>query len=218
MPRPLKSSLRDSRADVLSAARAEFAAHGFSGAGVDRIALLARVNKAMIYYHFKSKIGLYREVLRDGFRRLTTDARASIADAPTAIGKFDAYVGSLLRTASAEPHIVPILLRELAGGGRNFDAETLRMVTGLFLVVKEILDEGQASGEFRAADPMLTHFMVMGSTMLYVANEPVRAQVRRAGVLGRKARVPVGQAPMARHLATVLRCTLCVHKETSDHA
>jgi AcrR family transcriptional regulator len=176
------------------------------------------VNKAMIYYHFKSKIGLYREVLREGFRRLTTDARTSIADAPTAIGKFDAYVGSLLRTASAEPHIVPILLRELAGGGRNFDAETLRMVTGLFLVVKEILDEGQASGEFRAADPMLTHFMVMGSTMLYVANEPVRAQVRRAGVLGRKARIPMGNAPMARHLATVLRCTLCVHKEASDHA
>jgi TetR/AcrR family transcriptional regulator len=218
MPRPLKSSLRDSRADVLSAARAEFAGRGFSGAGVDRIALHAGVNKAMIYYHFQSKIGLYREVLREGFRRLTTDARASIADAPTAIEKFDAYVGSLLRTASAEPHIVPILLRELAGGGRNFDAETLRMVTGLFLVVKEILDEGQSSGEFRAADPMLTHFMVMGSTMLFVANEPIRTQVRRARVLGRRARIPKGNVSMARHLSTVLRCTLCVGKEASNHA
>ena len=73
-------------------ARAEFAARGFSGAGVDRIALQARVNKAMIYYHFSSKIGLYREVLRDGFRRLTDDARAAIADAPSAIEKFDAYI------------------------------------------------------------------------------------------------------------------------------
>jgi TetR/AcrR family transcriptional regulator len=218
MPRPLKSRHRDSRADVLSAARAEFAARGFSGAGVDRIALQARVNKAMIYYHFNSKIGLYREVLRDGFRRLTADARASIADAPTAMEKFDAYVDSLLRTASAEPHIVPIMLRELAGGGRNFDAETLRLMSGLFLVVKEILDEGQASGEFRAADPLLTHFMVMGTTMLYVANEPIRAQVRRSRVLGRKAQIPTGNASMARHLATVLRCTLCVDKEGADHA
>jgi AcrR family transcriptional regulator len=185
---------------------------------VDRIALQAGVNKAMIYYHFNSKIGLYREVLREGFRRLTADARASIAHAPTAIEKFDAYVESLLRTATAEPHIVPILLREVAGGGRNFDAETLRMVTGLFLVVKEILDEGQSSGEFRAADPMLTHFMVMGSTMLFVANEPIRTQVRRARVLGRKARIPKGNASMARHLSTVLRCTLCVDKEASNHA
>ena len=101
MPRPPKSSRRDSRADVLAAARAEFAARGFSGAGVDRIALQARVNKAMIYYHFNSKIGLYREVLRDGFRRLTADARAAIAHAPTAIEKFDAYIESLLRTATA---------------------------------------------------------------------------------------------------------------------
>ena len=106
----------------------------------------------------------------------------------------------------------------MAGGGRNFDAETLRMVTGLFLVVKEILDEGQSSGEFRAADPMLTHFMVMGSTMLFVANEPIRTQVRRARVLGRKARIPKGNASMARHLSTVLRCTLCVDKEASNHA
>src|SRR3954470_10143573 len=129
MPRPPKSSRRDSRADVLTAARAEFAAHGFSGAGVDRIALAAGVNKAMIYSHFGSKIGLYREVLRDGFRRLTDDARAAIADAPSAIRKFDAYIASLLRTAGANPHIVPILLREMAGGGRNIDGETLRLMT-----------------------------------------------------------------------------------------
>src|SRR6188472_1686822 len=113
MSRPPKSQRRDSRADVLAAARAEFAARGFSGAGVDRIALQARVNKAMIYYHFTSKIGLYREVLRDGFRRLTDDARAAIAEAPSAIAKFDAYIASLLRSAGADPHIVPILLREV---------------------------------------------------------------------------------------------------------
>ena len=217
MPRPPKSTRRDSRADVLAAARTEFAARGFSGAGVDRIALKARVNKAMIYYHFSSKIGLYREVLRDGFRRLTDNARAAVATAPSAIGKFDAYIESLLRTARADPHIVPIMLREVAGGGRNFDAETLRLMTGLFLVVKEILDEGQSAGVFLEADPMLTHFMVMGSTMLYVANEPIRAHVRRSGVLGRTAKIPAGNASMAQHLGTVLRRTLGV-AEVPEHA
>jgi AcrR family transcriptional regulator len=218
MPRPPNSSRRDSRADVLAAARAEFAARGFSGAGVDRIALKARVNKAMIYYHFAGKMGLYREVLRDGFRRLTGEARAAIAGAPSAIGKLDAYISSLLRTAGADPHIVPILLREVAGGGRNVDAETLRLMTGLFLVVKEILDEGRTAGEFRRADPMLTHFIIMGSAMLYVANEPIRVQVRRTGVLDRKAQIPTGNAAMARHLGTVLRRTLCVEQEVSNHA
>jgi TetR/AcrR family transcriptional regulator len=218
MPRPPNATRRDSRAAVLAAARVEFAARGFSGAGVDRIALKARVNKAMIYYHFGSKIGLYREVLRDGFRRLTGEARAAIAGAPSGIEKFDAYIASLLQTASAEPHIVPILLREMAGGGRNIDAETLRLMTGLFVVVKEILDQGRAAGEFHAVDPLLTHFIIIGSTMLYVANEPIRTQVRRTGVLGRNARVPKGNASMARHLGTVLRRTLCVDQEVPDHA
>jgi TetR/AcrR family transcriptional regulator len=218
MPRPTKSRRRDSRAQVLAAARAEFAARGFSGAGVDRIAAKARVNKAMIYYHFTSKIGLYREVLRDGFRRLTDNARQAIAGAPTAIARFDAYIDSLVRTARADPHIVPIMLRELAGGGRHFDAETLRLMGGLFLLVQEILDEGRAAGEFRETDALLTHFMVIGSTLLYVANEPIRDQVRRAGVLGRAARIPSDHAAMARHLGTVLRRTLCVAGEVSDDA
>ena len=56
--------LRDSRAQVFAAAAAEFAERGYEAAGVDRIARAARVNKAMIYYHFGSKLDLYREVLR----------------------------------------------------------------------------------------------------------------------------------------------------------
>jgi AcrR family transcriptional regulator len=45
---------------ILAAAAAEFAERGFAGARVDRIARRARVNKAMIYYHFASKQRLYR--------------------------------------------------------------------------------------------------------------------------------------------------------------
>ena len=57
-----------SRQRLVTAAAAEFAARGFAGASVDRIARGARVNKAMIYYHFQNKRALYTEVLRDMFR------------------------------------------------------------------------------------------------------------------------------------------------------
>src|SRR3954467_575151 len=66
-----------SRERLLRAASAEFAARGFAGASVDRIARSARLNKAMIYYHFKSKAALYREILRDMFEAVA--ARASDA-------------------------------------------------------------------------------------------------------------------------------------------
>src|SRR3954451_23804385 len=67
MGRPRAAGTSDSRERILRAAAAEFAARGFAGANVDRIARAARVNKAMIYYHFTSKAALYREIVRDMF-------------------------------------------------------------------------------------------------------------------------------------------------------
>jgi AcrR family transcriptional regulator len=53
-----------SRERILDAAFAEFAAHGFAGARVDRIAKRAALNKRMLYHYFGDKEGLFREVLR----------------------------------------------------------------------------------------------------------------------------------------------------------
>jgi len=73
----------DSQAAVFRAAAQEFAERGYEAARVDRIAERARVNKAMLYYHYRSKQGLYTEVLRDMLRAVGVRARA-IADAPEA--------------------------------------------------------------------------------------------------------------------------------------
>src|SRR5947209_14597739 len=65
MPRPA----RVSPDRILAAAALEFSERGFAGARVDRIAHRARVNKAMLYYHFTSKQRLYRTLLRRMFTR-----------------------------------------------------------------------------------------------------------------------------------------------------
>src|SRR2546422_9777634 len=53
-----------SRERILAAAFQEFAAQGFAGARVDRIADRAGINKRMLYHYFGDKEGLFREVLR----------------------------------------------------------------------------------------------------------------------------------------------------------
>ena len=63
---------------ILAAAADEFAERGFAGARVDRIARRARVNKAMLYYHFRSKQELYRTLLRRHFT-LAADRLRAIA-------------------------------------------------------------------------------------------------------------------------------------------
>ena len=71
MPRPA----RVSPDRILAAAALEFAERGYAGARVDRIARRARVNKAMLYYHFGSKQGLYRTLLA---RRPSTSLAAQL--------------------------------------------------------------------------------------------------------------------------------------------
>ena len=52
------------RERILAAALKEFAAHGFAGARVDRIARSAAANKRMLYHYFGDKNALFRAVLR----------------------------------------------------------------------------------------------------------------------------------------------------------
>ncbi len=51
------------RGRILAAALREFAAKGFAGARVARIARRARVNKRMLYHYFGNKDDLFREIL-----------------------------------------------------------------------------------------------------------------------------------------------------------
>ena len=78
-----RSAPRDTREDVFLAAAELFSARGIDGVGVDDIARAARINKAMIYYHFEDKLALYREVVRDMLRAVGTLA-GGFADRPEA--------------------------------------------------------------------------------------------------------------------------------------
>ena len=60
---PKKAEL--TRRKILDAAIDEFAARGFAGARVDRIAASAGVNKRMIYHHFGNKLGVFEAALSD---------------------------------------------------------------------------------------------------------------------------------------------------------
>ncbi len=67
------------RARLLEAATAEFAAYGIAGARVDRIATAARANKAQIYHYFGSKEALFDAVF-GGYAEAATDSGYFDAD------------------------------------------------------------------------------------------------------------------------------------------
>ena len=61
------------RERILKAAVRLFAERGYEATSVRTLATKARVNQAAINYHFKTKDGLYREVLRAAIYALTED-------------------------------------------------------------------------------------------------------------------------------------------------
>ena len=173
---------RDSHAAIFVAAAREFAERGYDGAGVDRIAARARVNKAMIYYHYGSKLGLYLEVLRDMFRAVGARARA-IADGPgAAADKLDAWIAAVVEEAGARPWFPPIMLREIASGGTHFDPDTIGMMNAVYGGVRDVIVQGQREGAFRDADPLLTHFTIMPAILIFFARQRVLQRRHVSGV------------------------------------
>ena len=196
-----RQTKRDSKAQIFSAAAAEFAEHGYAATGVDRIAAKARVNKAMLYYHYGSKADLYREVLQDMFRALAARARTIADSTASPAAKLDTWVATIVEEASARPHFPPIMLRELASGGDHLDADTLKIVGGIYAAVRDIIGQGQDAGEFRTLNPLLVHFTVIPTVIFFLARDrAIQGRKSSEQVLG-----PIGRDEFVRHIQDVAR-------------
>ena len=169
----------DSRTRILAAAAAEFAARGFAGAGIDRIARRARVNKAMIYYHFQSKQALYAEILDEMYLALGERLTAVASVAGTPAQKIDAFIEALVRGLDARPHFLPMILREMAEGGPHLGRQTLEAMGSIFQIVRAIIAEGTRTRAFGLANPVLAYATMIGPVVMYKATVPVRARMGR---------------------------------------
>lgn len=180
MARPPASSGPDSRSRLVAAATAEFADHGLAGASIDRIARKARLNKAMIYYHFASKDALYREIIRTTVGsvavRVTAIREASLPPAD----KLAAFVRAFAEEATRRPDFPRMMMRETLEQGRHLDAATLQQWLAVPESLMAILAEGQRVGAFRQVSPLLAYFATVGPIILLSVSSRVVSRVRRA--------------------------------------
>src|SRR5205807_8384320 len=80
------------RQRLLDAAAEEFAARGIAGARVERIAQVARSNKAQIYHYFGSKDALFEAVFDRIVEETLSDTAIDPTDLPEYAGRlFDRY-------------------------------------------------------------------------------------------------------------------------------
>jgi TetR/AcrR family transcriptional regulator len=163
-----------SRDRLLAAAAEEFAARGFDGAKVDRIAARARVNKALLYYYFRSKAALHREVLLDLFRTVA----GAVAGVREAGGSPDAQLVRYIEAVAGEivkrPLFPAMWLREMAEGGRHIDESIVLEMRKVVEALGGVLAEGQRDGLFVRANPLVTQIGIVAPLLFFAATAPIR--------------------------------------------
>ena len=184
-PGPAPSSGRTSaptatRDLVFKAAAEAFSRSGFEGVGVDDIARAAGVNKAMLYYHFKNKLDLYRAIVRDMLSAVS-DAVISIADSddgPPA--KIERFIETLATMREARPWFPPLMMREMSAGAPHLDPDTLNLMRSVFMAFGRILEQGVKTSDFRKVHPVLAYVTILGPMMMNAVRERAAAEPGRA--------------------------------------
>jgi AcrR family transcriptional regulator len=168
---------RVSPEQILGAAALEFAERGYAGARVDRIARRAAVNKAMLYYHFKSKQHLYRTLLRGMFTRAAGRLQAIAGSHAAPAAKIDRVIADIAALVQEHPFFPAIMLREVAEGGAHLDRTTLLALASVPRTVAAIVEEGVVAGAFRAIHPVFAYFSILAPIVFYLAGSPIRKEI-----------------------------------------
>jgi TetR/AcrR family transcriptional regulator len=164
------------RSLILHAAMVEFAAHGMAGARTEAIARSAKVNKALLYYYFKSKEDLYNAALLYAFEEIgqrmqaVLEANCSAGERllRAALHHFDRLIAQrapqsllqqeMVRFHRGESAAMPAIARE------NF--------APIFHMFREVVEEGVKSGELSPIDWFHVWSVAIGSNVFYVMSAP----------------------------------------------
>jgi TetR/AcrR family transcriptional regulator len=190
------------RSRILAAACEEFGARGFAATTVDRIARRARVNKAMIYYHFPGKRALHTAIVRELYSTLNDQLRAIVTQPLTPAQKLDGLIETFVRSVDGSKHFLPFFLREIADGAVHLGPEELGLIAGIFSTVRGVIAEGTRDKLFQPVNPALAHFTIIGPLIMFRASAPVRERI----TLTQRIDIPdVPSAVLIEHLQMVAR-------------
>jgi TetR/AcrR family transcriptional regulator len=174
------------RAAILKAALEEFSHEGVAGARTDEIARRAGVNKALLYYYFKDKEGLYASALEEVFSGLSARIMA-VLETPglPPREKLIKYVEAHFDYIASAPFYPRLLQSEfMRSGGRTLSPVASRILERygkpLYLKLAGVIREGVAGGDFRNVDPAQTVTSLLGIIVFYFISLPAQ-QVMNSG-------------------------------------
>ncbi|MBX7259684.1 MAG: TetR/AcrR family transcriptional regulator [Candidatus Hydrogenedentes bacterium] len=164
---------RDRKDSILNAAETLFALHGYEGTSTRAIADRAGANLALIAYYFKSKEGVFQEVVSRRATALLDRVRVLAEPIDPPWVRLNRFIEETVQFLVAEqPEFSRILLREsTAPIGHEHTRSPMRASTRpLREVLMRIQAAGRAEGEFKYADVDLCLNMLLGVALMSAAD------------------------------------------------
>ena len=166
-----------SRAAILKAAVAEFAREGVAGARTDSIARSAGLNKALLYYYFKDKEGLYQAVLDEVFSGVRIAIQNALDQDLPPRERLKAYVETHFNYIASKPLFPRVVQAEFLRSYRSpagLERLAKRYFLPIFAQLSALLEEGIRRREFRPVNVMhFTPLMVSVIVSYFITAAPV---------------------------------------------
>ncbi len=178
VPRSLRQARDLSTARrIVATAEGIFAEQGLAGARMDEIASAAKVNKALLYYYFRSKEELHRFVLETLLSQLRTRVGEAVTDTPSASKRLTAMVDNFFDFVLAHPNYPRLIQREIMSRGPNMGWIVSEYYRPLHRWLVRLIEEGISAGEFRRVDARNAAVTVVAIMVHYFSAAPVLRQV-----------------------------------------
>jgi len=173
-----KRDAKATKAKIMKNARDLFSKKGFDATTIDDIADVSSVNKALIYYYFKNKSGLYSEVMSALFDAIYEDVRKAKEEAKSSEEELELFIITYAKYAEKNPYLPALLLRELSDSGAHLPAVMFASMRKVYGLLEEILKGGEEGGSFKKSIPMVVHFMIIGAINLMITTKPLRQKAK----------------------------------------
>ena len=163
--RPPKRDAAASRRRILAAALEEFSSNGLAGARIDAIAERAQVSKPMIYSYFGDKDELYKAALREAYVQIRKGERKMHTADMTPAEAIHELVRFTLDHFVSKPWFIRMLNTENLVGGDNIRgiADAAEIQSPLIDQIRDILERGARSGDFRAGIDPVEFYITLAS-------------------------------------------------------
>ena len=159
---------------ILNCATWLFAQHGYDGTIMDDLAEQCGVNKASIYYHHKDKATLYDNALTALFTPIADAVTKAVESEDDPVIKLKSHIKAFANASADNPYFASILMREMASGGANMPVRAREQMQRILFLLNKTLELGKTQKVFKLADPLIIHFMIVGTINLFVASIPLR--------------------------------------------